>query len=436
MKTYMKFLVIGLIILFTGASVGANIAPNINEKNDIINIVNTNNIDPTQIRGEWSDNFDSYETGSLLVGQGGWQAWDNDLNVKAYVSDNQSRSPPNSAQITWFGAAWADMVQMFSDVNSGKWRIIAWLYVPSEMTGNSFFILMNTYTPGVTHNNQDWSCQLTFSATTGIIADYNDATKTLPLVKDDWAQIRVDIDFDADWQVIYYNNQELNAKIWTGGAGYPGGALNLAAVDLYADQTTSTSVYWDDMRLAEILPLSCDANGPYDGKINEAIQFEGTVIGGLEPYEYLWDFGDGNTATVEDPTHTYSEKGTYTVTLTVTDYEETEVSDQTTATIVGVPKIDVTDISGGLLKVNAIIKNVGSADATNVHWTISLDGGIILLGKSSSGTVSIPAGESVKIQSTPIIGLGKTTITVKAEIPESSDTMSGEGLVLLIYIKA
>ena len=36
------------------------------------------------------------------------------------------------------------------------------------------------------------------------------------------------------------------------------------------------------------------------------------------PGSYLWDFGDGSTSTEEDPTHTYSETGTYTVCLELT----------------------------------------------------------------------------------------------------------------------
>lgn len=36
---------------------------------------------------------------------------------------------------------------------------------------------------------------------------------------------------------------------------------------------------------------------------------------------WLWDFGDGTTSTEQNPSHTYSEAKTYTVTLTVTNAE-------------------------------------------------------------------------------------------------------------------
>ena len=50
------------------------------------------------------------------------------------------------------------------------------------------------------------------------------------------------------------------------------------------------------------------------------ICFSDSTSGGTPPYTYLWDFGDGNTSTLQNPCHVYSAiTGTFTVTLTVTD---------------------------------------------------------------------------------------------------------------------
>ena len=44
---------------------------------------------------------------------------------------------------------------------------------------------------------------------------------------------------------------------------------------------------------------------------------------------WMWDFGDGNTSTVQSPTHTYTTNGTYTVCLTVTTTCATDSTCQT-----------------------------------------------------------------------------------------------------------
>jgi subtilisin family serine protease/PKD repeat protein len=61
--------------------------------------------------------------------------------------------------------------------------------------------------------------------------------------------------------------------------------------------------------------------GPYTGFPEQAIAFDGTGSTDAEndALTYRWDFGDGTTATGPTPTHTYAVKGTYTVTLTVSD---------------------------------------------------------------------------------------------------------------------
>jgi subtilisin family serine protease len=52
--------------------------------------------------------------------------------------------------------------------------------------------------------------------------------------------------------------------------------------------------------------------------LGEAAVFTPTVTG-TSPFEYLWDFGDEITSTLETPSHVYAGAGAYTVTLTVTN---------------------------------------------------------------------------------------------------------------------
>jgi len=59
--------------------------------------------------------------------------------------------------------------------------------------------------------------------------------------------------------------------------------------------------------------------GNYYGLIDEQINFQGDASGEHPPFTYHWDFGDDATSEEQNPSHTYSAFGEYTVTLTVTD---------------------------------------------------------------------------------------------------------------------
>jgi outer membrane protein assembly factor BamB len=74
-------------------------------------------------------------------------------------------------------------------------------------------------------------------------------------------------------------------------------------------------------------PLWVEANGPYTGYAHTSIQFTGTIYGGVLPYNYLWDFGDGTTSTEQNPIHSYEHHGNYTATFTVTDAEGNSSND-------------------------------------------------------------------------------------------------------------
>ncbi|MBN1627717.1 MAG: PKD domain-containing protein, partial [Deltaproteobacteria bacterium] len=68
-------------------------------------------------------------------------------------------------------------------------------------------------------------------------------------------------------------------------------------------------------------PPTSDPGGPYSGIVGQSIVFDGS--GSYDPdsdtLTYAWDFGDGNTGSGEQPTHTYLAAGTYTMSLIVSD---------------------------------------------------------------------------------------------------------------------
>lgn len=76
-------------------------------------------------------------------------------------------------------------------------------------------------------------------------------------------------------------------------------------------------------------------NGPYNGKVNEKIQFhsDGTESVGAKIISYLWNFGDGTTSTEANPIHVYGKEGTYTAELTVKDNRGKESKGQTMVTV-------------------------------------------------------------------------------------------------------
>ncbi|MEO0733117.1 MAG: PKD domain-containing protein, partial [Bacteroidota bacterium] len=96
------------------------------------------------------------------------------------------------------------------------------------------------------------------------------------------------------------------------------------------DTATKTITVFDPVPQAPTAVLTTDRTS---GGAPLTVNFD--AIGSTDPnpdtLTYAWDFGDGTTSTGPTPTHLYSEVGTYTVTLTVSD--GTGLSDVATTTI-------------------------------------------------------------------------------------------------------
>ena len=61
--------------------------------------------------------------------------------------------------------------------------------------------------------------------------------------------------------------------------------------------------------------------------INIPIQFAGKAFGGIQPYIWDWEFGDGHGSGEQNPIHSYCDPDTYSVVLTVTDSMDQSVND-------------------------------------------------------------------------------------------------------------
>jgi len=90
------------------------------------------------------------------------------------------------------------------------------------------------------------------------------------------------------------------------------------------------------------------------------IELENTSVNGIS---YLWDFGDGNTSTAENPSHTYSDYGTYTISLTATNPSTCNVEDQSS--------IEVSFVEPPELNQSLNLSQFGNCSELNVSGNIS-----------------------------------------------------------------
>ncbi len=119
---------------------------------------------------------------------------------------------------------------------------------------------------------------------------------------------------------------------------------------------------------------------PSSGNAPLTVNFAGSATGGTPPYSYNWNFGDGGSSTLQNPTNTYSASGNYNVQLTVTD----SASDQDTVSVT----INISDSTTASLTLS-----------TETSSAFSAPGGTT---NPSPGTSTYPIGDTVQISASPI----------------------------------
>jgi hypothetical protein len=186
-------------------------------------------------------------------------------------------------------------------------------------------------------------------------------------------------------------------------------------------------------------------DGPFTGESNVEYSYAtNTSDPESQHVYYLWSWGDVmgtwlgpfDSGVIVEATHTWTAAGNYTVKVKAKDDLDMESgwSDPITVHIEASSHIEIGEITGGLGSVTTKVKNTGAGETSDVPWSILLDGGLVLLGRKTTGTLTkIQPGFSPQIKTGFLLGIGKVTITVTADDVEK--TVSAFILGPLVLVK-
>jgi len=173
-------------------------------------------------------------------------------------------------------------------------------------------------------------------------------------------------------------------------------------------------------------------DGEMEGDIyrsNVTVTLTATDTGsGVEYTMYKLD--DGNWTPYAAP-FVVSEDGLHTVHFYSVDRAGNQEQEKNCLFTIQHSLLLIITMKGGV-GVSIIIKNNGTTTYTNIPWSITLDGGILLKANESSGTILQMLPGSSMTKKLPVLGFGKTTITVTV----GGNTITGKGFVFLFLALA
>ena len=126
-------------------------------------------------------------------------------------------------------------------------------------------------------------------------------------------------------------------------------------------------------------PVAAFAGTPTSGTAPLTVQF--TDASTNSPTSWSWNFGDGNTtnATVQNPVHTYTSAGTYTVALTATNAGGSNTATQSGYVTVGEPvpapvAAFTTNVTSGSSPLSVAFTDTSTGNITSYAWDFDNDG--------------------------------------------------------------
>lgn len=157
---------------------------------------------------------------------------------------------------------------------------------------------------------------------------FKDLTYDVVIANTSTDRTATDITYTINWQPSYItwtatrsDGTTLATHTTSDPAVIPTGNMTFG-FDLWCDYEESTPTAAQEVILSNfsytdsMLPIVTFSANTTSGEIPLTVQFTDESTG--SPTRWLWDFGDGSTSTLQNPTHTYNKAGIYTVSLIAT----------------------------------------------------------------------------------------------------------------------
>ncbi|MGK0434410.1 MAG: PKD repeat protein, partial [Planctomycetota bacterium] len=272
---------------------------------------------------------------------------------------------------------------------------------------SAFGVGFATYTTAATNLGTPDSTDLMVAfldETFGVLADFT-ATPTGGLIPLAVQFTDISVGTPTAWQWDFDNDGTVDSTEQSPNFTYATtGSFTVkltASNDAGSDQVTKT----DFVVTVASAPVPDFSATPTSGPASLAVQFTDTST--ENPTSWLWDFGDGNSSTQQNPLHTYTVVGTYTVVLTATNVAGSTTETKTNFVSVFTPVVasfTATPTTGNApLLVN--FDASGTTGATSYSWDFG--DGSMGTGQTTSNTYSVG---------------GTLTATLTATGPGGTDT--------------
>ncbi len=199
----------------------------------------------------YQDNLDSYSLNSFMGVNNPtwWTTWSNapgggeDLQIK----NNFSHSSPMSASADKVGGQ-TDAILKLGNKVSGAYQLTWWMYVETGKCG--YYNIQHMQSPGI-----EWAFEIYFRTSGQIQMQAAGNTINGSYIKDQWFEVKHDIDLDKDSIWLYIDNVLLHKWKFSDQANAVGGTKQLGGVDLFAGEYTGSgeapAFFIDDVYFAE-----------------------------------------------------------------------------------------------------------------------------------------------------------------------------------------